>query len=61
MLHPGTSSNRNPRATLTFLLVCVGFFFLAFSSPSMTKALQRLHSKGLLSRFVIDEAHCVSE
>ncbi|CAN0100849.1 unnamed protein product, partial [Pylaiella littoralis] len=30
-------------------------------SPSMIKALQRLHSKGLLSRFVIDEAHCVSD
>ena len=31
------------------------------ASNKLIEALNRLHQRGLLSRFVIDEAHCVSQ
>jgi superfamily II DNA helicase RecQ len=44
-----------------FRHVFLSVFLQVCASGRMISALQNLYERGLLARFVIDEAHCVSQ
>lgn len=49
------------KLAVTGLMLDESFFPQVSASNKLISALQNLYERGLLARFVIDEAHCVSQ